>query len=78
MVSVVITPLLSVLVTTTGTTDKVARVPGVFPADTAATDQGWEDNKALVLDQVGAGEWDTGDGELDITCFYYTIANPSA
>jgi hypothetical protein len=62
----------------TGTTDKVARIPSTFPADTAATDQGWEDNKALVLDNVGAGEWDDGDGELDITCFYYTIANPSA
>ena len=55
-----------------GTTSKQILVPSAFPADTMATLTAVL-GQALQLDQVGAGEWNDGDGALNITTVYDLI-----
>jgi hypothetical protein len=56
----------------TGTTSKQIMVPPAFPADTMATATATL-GEALQLDQVGAGEWNDGNGALNITVAYDVI-----
>jgi hypothetical protein len=56
----------------TGTTSKTVLVPSAFPADTMAVLPATP-NEALRLTQVGAGEWNDGDGCLNITLVYDVV-----
>jgi hypothetical protein len=56
----------------TGTTSKQILVPSAFPADTMATLTAVL-GEALQLDQVGAGEWNLGNGCLNVTVVYDVI-----
>lgn len=56
----------------TGTTSKRAFVPSTWPGDTAAVSQ-LTDAKGFQLDQVGAGEWDDGDGTVEVFIVYDEI-----